>query len=298
MQTQAHGWLVLDKPAGISSRAAVDRAARWFPHSTRIGHTGTLDPFATGVLVLCIGVATRLAECVQEMMKTYRARFRLGARSETDDVEGPIHSVANVIPPDMTTLDMACAEFVGSINQVPPAFSAVKVGGKRAYDLARRGAEVKLKARPVTIARIDILAYEFPLLELEVRCGEGTYIRSLARDLGERLGCGAYVETLRRVSVGGFDIANAVTLDCDAPSAVARLLPVKAAVAHWYPCWLDAHLLDRLRHGQSIPAEELAAQSPWEYYPRVAVFNGDVLAALAEYESAKKQLRPLKVLAY
>ena len=141
------GLLVLDKPGGVTSRDAVDRALRWFPRGTRIGHTGTLDPLATGVLVLCLGAATRLAEYVQRMSKTYRAGLRLGARSDTDDADGVVTPVDRRRRRLSTTVAAALAGFVGEIDQTPPAFSAAKVAGRRAYDLARQGLEVDLRPR-------------------------------------------------------------------------------------------------------------------------------------------------------
>jgi tRNA pseudouridine55 synthase len=226
-----HGLLVLDKPGGMTSREAVDRAQRWFPRGTRIGHTGTLDPLATGVLVLCIGAATRLTEYVQDMGKTYRAGVRLGARSDTDDADGRVTPVDVPSPPEPGAVRARLDEFLGAIRQVPPAFSAAKVNGRRAYDLARRGEEITLAARIVRIDGIDVLSYAWPRLELEVRCGKGTYIRSLARDLGERLNCGGMIEALRRTRVGPFTVADAVPLDAEAAFAQARLQPLSAAVA-------------------------------------------------------------------
>src|SRR5262249_34880588 len=174
-----HGLLVLDKPGGVTSRDAVDRAQRWFPRGTRLGHTGTLDPLATGVLVLCVGSATRLTEYVHRMPKTYRAGVLLGARSDTDDADGTVTQVAVAAPPDLTAVRGRLDEFLGEIEQVPPAFSAAKVTGRRAYDLARRGDEVVLQPRKVQIYQIDVRGYAWPRLDLEVRCGKGTYIRSL-----------------------------------------------------------------------------------------------------------------------
>src|SRR5690349_8551537 len=208
-----HGLLVLDKPLGVTSRAAVDRALRWFPRGTRLGHTGTLDPLATGVLVLCVGHATRLTEYVQAMGKAYTADVVLGARSATDDAEGPITPATVKRPPDRVAVNAGLAQFVGAVEQVPPAFSAAKVTGQRAYDLARRGGAVDLTPRTVRIDRIDVLEFDYPRLRLEVLCGKGTYIRSLARDLGDRLGCGAYLGGLRRTRVGPFTPADAALLD-------------------------------------------------------------------------------------
>src|SRR5262249_26578417 len=152
---------------------AVNRAWRWFPRGTRIGHTGTLDPLATGVLVICVGVATRLAEYVQRMHKVYRAGIRLGVNSETDDAESTLTEVHVETQPTSTEIESALRTFVGEIDQVPPAFSAAKITGKRAYDLARKGKEVDLDARRVRIDAIDILSYAYPHLEIEVRCGKG-----------------------------------------------------------------------------------------------------------------------------
>jgi tRNA pseudouridine55 synthase len=246
------GLLVLDKPGGVTSRGAVDQASRWFPRGTRIGHTGTLDPLATGVLVLCLGAATRLAEYVQRMAKTYRACFRFGARSDTDDADVAVVLVESAPIPDEEAVESVLASFVGGMEQTPPAFSAAKVAGRRAYDLARRGQEVELRPRTVRVYGIDILEYEHPWLHLEIRCGKGTYIRSLARDLGERLGCGALVQTLRRTQVGPFAAEDAVPLNADAATARTRLRPVEEAVAELPHLVLCDEEIRRLCQGQPV----------------------------------------------
>jgi tRNA pseudouridine55 synthase len=286
-----HGLLVLDKPGGMTSRAAVDRALRWFPRGTRLGHTGTLDPLATGVLVLCVGAATRLTEYVQDMAKTYRTRVRLGARSDTDDADGTVTPVAVGRPPEQAEVEQALAAFVGDIDQVPPAYSAAKVTGRRAYDLARQGEEVTLRPRRVCVYGIDLLAYEYPRLELEVRCGKGTYIRSLARDLGERLGCGGLVEVLRRTRVGPFEAANA--LSPEAATARARLLPVAAAVGELPRVTLDAADVSRLRQGQAVLLDAGALPAGEE----AAVFDrAGHLIAVAARDRERRLLRPGRVL--
>jgi len=292
-----HGLLVIDKPGGLTSRDVVDRAGRWFPRGTRLGHTGTLDPLATGVLILCAGTATRLAEYVQRMRKTYRACFLLGARSRTDDADGDVEVVAVDRPPDRTTVAGALAEFLGEIDQVPPAFSAAKVTGRRAYSAARRGEHVSLEPRRVRIDRIDLLAYDYPRLEVEVHCGKGTYIRSLARDLGEHLGCGALVATLRRTRVGPFDAASALGLEADAATARASLLPLAAAVADLPRVVLEANAINRLCHGQVLPLHDADRASEPANRAEVAVFSptGD-LAAVALADHVARLLRPLKVL--
>jgi len=246
------GLLVLDKPAGMTSRAAVDRVQRWFPRRTRIGHAGTLDPLATGVLVLCLGGSTRLIEYVQRMNKVYRTRFLLGAQSDSDDADGTVTPVSGAVAADAATLAACLAAFVGTIEQVPPAFSAAKVAGQRAYDLARRREEVSLSPRPVQIHAIDILDYTYPHLDLEVRCGKGTYIRSLARDVGARLACGALVQTLRRTRIGSFTAEEALTLDAGAETAYAHLLPAERAVADLPRIVLGDSERKRLGQGQAV----------------------------------------------
>jgi tRNA pseudouridine55 synthase len=287
-----HGLLVLDKPGGLTSRAALDRVLAWFPRGTKAGHTGTLDPLATGVLVLCLGSATRLTEYVQDMGKTYRAGVRLGARSATDDADGQVEPVPGAAPPDRSAVEEALRTFLGEISQVPPAYSAAKVAGRRAYDLARRGRDVALEARRVRIDGIDVLAYDYPRLEIEVRCGKGTYIRSLARDLGERLGCGGYVETLRRTRVGPFRAEDAVPLDADAAAARAKVLPVSAALDELPRVTLADAGAARLRQGQGVPADETTAPDG----SAVAVFDTKGgLVAVARLDRAHRLLRPEKV---
>jgi tRNA pseudouridine55 synthase len=292
-----HGLLVLDKPGGVTSRLAVDRAQRWFPRGTRIGHTGTLDPLATGVLVLCIGSATRLTEYVQDMNKTYRAGVLLGASSDTDDADGTVAPVAVSAPPDRETVARCLERFVGEIQQVPPIYSAAKVSGQRAYDLARRGKKVALSARPIRIYAIDILAYEFPHLEIEVRCGKGTYIRALARDLGGRLGCGALLESLRRTRVGPFDVADALGLDATASAALAHLVPVSAAVGDLPRVTLSPVEVMRLGQGQSVSVNPALLLADVTNQAQVAVFDprGN-LAAVAAFDPSKQRLLPVKVL--
>ncbi|HEV3258455.1 MAG TPA: tRNA pseudouridine(55) synthase TruB [Gemmataceae bacterium] len=289
---------MIDKPGGLTSRDVVDRAGRWFPRGTRLGHTGTLDPLATGVLVLCVGVATRLGEYIQRMPKTYRAGVYLGARSNTDDADGVVETVPVERPPDRTVVARALGGFVGDIAQVPPAFSAAKVTGRRAYEVARRGEHVALEPRRVHIDQIELISYAYPRLDLEVRCGKGTYIRSLARDLGERLGCGALVETLRRTRVGAFDVVAALPLEADTATARAALVPFAAAVTDLPRVVLEPAAITRLRHGQGLalgpacPVPEAMAGGM-----EVAVFDAaGTLGAVAVVDPAAGLLRPLKVL--
>jgi tRNA pseudouridine55 synthase len=297
MKPTYHGLLVLDKPGGITSREAVDRALTWFPRGTRAGHTGTLDPLATGVLVLCLGSATRLTEYIQQMNKVYRAVVRLGARSDTDDVQGWMTTVALEQPPSAEIVKRTLTGFVGELEQVPPAYSAAKLTGQRAYDLARRGKEVALQPRRVRIDRIESLAYEFPRLEIEVYCGKGTYIRSLARDLGERLGCGGLIESLRRTRVGSFKVEEAVGLDADAVTARSHLLPLGAAVSELPHVALSAEAVRRLGHGLSVPFTALG-EVPTSAVSECAAFDaGGKLVAIAHLDYQAQVLRPSKVFA-
>jgi tRNA pseudouridine55 synthase len=248
------GLLVLDKPSGLTSRDAVDRAARWFPRKTKIGHAGTLDPLATGVLVLAVGPATRLIEYVQDMPKMYRTRIGLGASSDTDDADGTVTPNPAAAPSDEAAVRAALSAFLGEIEQVPPAYSAARVEGRRAHALARRGADVALAPRRVRIDRIDVREYRWPELELEVHCGKGTYIRSIARDLGRALAVGGYMTVLRRLRIGPFAVEQAVSLEADTDAARARLLPPTAAVGGLPVVRVIADEVRRLRNGQAVAA--------------------------------------------
>ena len=256
-----NGLLVLDKPAGVTSRDVVNVVQRWLPRRTKVGHAGTLDPLATGVLVVCVGSVTRLVESIHEMPKTYRTRVRLGATSDTDDADGTLTPNPAAGPAAEADVRAALAGFVGDVRQTPPAYSAAHVGGKRAYDLARRGRELDLASRTVRIDAIDVLGYDWPTLELEIRCGTGTYIRSIARDLGERLGVGGHVEALRRTRVGPFVPDMAPSLD-HKPADVRNVLrPAREAVASLPPVTLTEAEIDRLRHGQPIASGSAAEGS-------------------------------------
>ncbi len=246
-----NGLLVIDKPGGMTSRDAVNHVQRWFPRKTKIGHTGTLDPLATGVLVVCVGAATRLADYVQAMGKSYASRFRLGASSTSDDADGEVTETPNAMLPTREQIDAALARFVGSVSQLPPSVSALKVGGRRAHDLARKGKEVAIAPRTVRIDAIRVLAYAWPWLHVEVDCGKGTYIRSIARDLGEKLGCGGLVQTLRRTRVGPFTAEQGMSVETDPVSV--KLLPMSTAVAGMEQVRLSPDELIRLRQGQRIP---------------------------------------------
>jgi tRNA pseudouridine55 synthase len=198
------GVLVIDKPAGVNSTAVVGRIKRVLPRRTKVGHAGTLDRFATGVLLVMVGRATKLCESLMNSGKDYEATIKLGATTDSLDPNSPERPVEGPVP-TRDQIEQALLRFVGTIEQAPPVFSAVKIAGRRASDRARDGEAIAPQARPVRIDGIDVLDYGWPMLRIAVRCGRGTYIRSLARDLGEVLGSAGYLVQLRRTRVGAFD---------------------------------------------------------------------------------------------
>jgi len=223
--TSPTGLLVIDKPEGLTSmdvcrrvRARLRRGGA--PKRVKVGHAGTLDPLATGVLVILVGRATRQCERIMAGEKRYVTEVDLSAFSTTDDREGEREEIHVLTPPPRERIVEATRAFVGRIEQVPPAYSAIKVGGERAYRLARAGRTPELEARTVEIHAIDVTGYEWPRLTLDVACAKGVYIRSLARDLGRAIGTGGMLASLRRTRVGSFDIGEAVGLD-DLPDPLA-----------------------------------------------------------------------------
>lgn len=202
------GAFLIDKPVGPTSRQVVDRVAKRL-RLFGAGHCGTLDPLASGLLIVVAGAATRLQDLLTGHRKVYEAEVFLGAESTTDDAEGEVSPIDAAIPPTRDAIERALTNFCGVIDQRPPQFSAIHVDGQRSHELARRGEGVELPTRKVTIHAIDILDYEYPKLSLRVDCGAGTYIRSLARDLGASLACGGYLTALRRTASGPFSVVGA-----------------------------------------------------------------------------------------
>lgn len=223
------GLLVADKPLGLSSMDVVRRVRR-AAGGAKTGHAGTLDPLATGVVICCVGKATRLVEQLMGLPKVYEAVVDLSAFTTTDDREGEREEVAVAAPPPREAVEAACRTFEGVIQQAPPAFSAVHVEGKRAYKLARKGQALNLPTRPVRIDRIEVLDYAWPLLSLRIACGRGTYIRSIARDLGRALGTGGHLASLRRTAVGPYTVEGAWNVDkLPQPLTQEHLLPMPEA---------------------------------------------------------------------
>jgi len=253
------GILNLDKPGGPTSHDVVGRV-RALTGVRRVGHAGTLDPLATGVLLVCIGRATRVTEYLMAGQKVYRARVRLGIVTDTYDAEGQVVAEAPV-EVSHAQVEAALARFRGTITQVPPAYSALKHGGTPLHRLARQGVEVKqlslLKARQVEIPRLELTAWEPPECTLEVTCSPGTYVRALAHDLGQALGCGAHLTGLTRLASGDFRLEDAVTLEEFAQSVSEGcwpdlLHPLDAALASFPALHLDADAARRLCLGQAI----------------------------------------------
>jgi tRNA pseudouridine55 synthase len=248
--TEPAGLVVVDKPAGMTSHDVVARVRR-LAGTRKVGHAGTLDPMATGVLVLGLNRATRLLGHLTLTDKRYAATLRLGTSTKTDDAEG---EVVQTLPTDHLTendVRTALTAFVGEIDQVPSAVSAVKVDGRRAYARVRAGEDVELPARPVTIHRIDVVSVHLPQVEIEVHCSSGTYIRAIARDLGLALGVGGHLTALRRTAVGPFDLTTARTLD--ELTARFAMTPIADAVRTTFPALdLDEAQAAAVRVGQRL----------------------------------------------
>lgn len=288
------GLLVINKPRGLTSRQVVDQVEQWFP-GHRVGHAGTLDPLATGVLLVAIGPATRLIEYAQEMPKTYRSVFRLGVVSDTDDADGRIQEVANAPVPSRKAVTDALGRFVGEIEQIPPAYSAVHHEGRRAYEAARRGGSVPLSPRRVVVYDIRLMSFEYPRLQVEIECGKGTYIRSLARDIGQVLGCGAIVEELERRRIGPFRIEDALPLSASQTEAEAALRPATEALSGLPQLRLPDADFARLCQGQAVryfPRDQALLEDGREC---VALGSSLLGVVVAEWQAERHLLIPRKV---
>jgi tRNA pseudouridine55 synthase len=286
------GLLLLDKPSGPTSHDMV-MAVRRGAHEKRVGHAGTLDPLATGLLVICVGAATRLSDYLRDKDKHYRARVRLGQTTTTYDAEGDLVAECRELP-DRETVTAALAPFRGAIMQRPPAYSAIKRGGKKAYELARQGEVVELEARPVEIYALELTDWQAPEFTLEVHCGSGTYIRSLAHDLGQQLGCGAHLTALRRTASGRFTLDEAVTLDNLQQAFAAddwqRFLRLpETAVGDWPAVHLSADEAARIVHGQPVPCPVQIGEHARAYNERGEFF------AILRLDPTKDAWRPWKV---
>ncbi len=292
-----HGFLNIAKPSGVTSHDVVN-AVRRLLGQRRVGHAGTLDPPARGVLVVGVGHGTRLIEYLAATRKTYRATVLLGRTTTTDDGAGDLLEERPVAV-DAAAARAALSQFTGTLAQVPPAFAAVRVQGQRAYARARRGETVTLAPRPVTIYRLDAVDVTLPRLTLEVECSTGTYIRALARDLGAALGCGGHLESLTRTRVGAFSLEEAVPLHQLAGRAADRnwetaLLPLDWPLRHWPERRLSADETARVLNGMSVAA---SGAPPAGQFARAYDPQGRLLAVLRAVDAAPLW-QPVKVFRY
>jgi tRNA pseudouridine55 synthase len=287
-----NGFLVIDKPEGITSFDVVARVRRAVishmgkPASgakkLRVGHLGTLDPLATGVLVVAVGDATKLIEYLMGADKVYEAQIELGKTSDTYDKEGSITVVQSDPEISREALESGLLSFVGEIDQVPPAYSAIKVDGRRAYDRARKGEDVQLKSRKVMVHSIKVRGFQSPFVALEIHCGSGTYIRSIAHDLGQKLGTGGLMTALQRLRVGSFTLNQALPLSEEAqPDYSSHMIPLETVVAGWPTIVLVDEQVEKLQSGQSIFCPPGFGVSDLSL-PIVGLYKGKLVSLLKE----------------
>jgi tRNA pseudouridine55 synthase len=299
-----HGWLVIDKPEGLTSAAVVARVRKHL-EAAKAGHAGTLDPMATGVIPVALGEATKTVSFAMDGDKTYEFTAVWGTATDTDDREGRVIA-RSAVRPTRAQIVAALPRFVGTIDQVPPQYSAVKVQGERAYDLAREGETVPLGARKVSVYSFDLIDENRSESDAKfrVRCGKGTYIRALVRDLAHALGTLGHVSQLRRTACGPFDESAAISLDKwqalgHCPAALAYLRPVRTVLDDIPALALTEQEAHRLRHGQALALFPVAQRNPQAKLAQgipVQAVLGETLVALAEVGNG--MLRPLRVMAY
>jgi tRNA pseudouridine55 synthase len=276
-----NGVLVVDKPSGPTSHDVVDRV-RAALGTRRAGHTGTLDPFATGVLPVCVGKATRLVRFLASGSKTYRAAVRLGFATTTDDLTGEPLAEPRPVPADVEQLRAACGTFVGELTQTPPAYSAKHVGGRRLYELARAGRLVEAPVARVRVLSLELLSVAGDVFEIEVSCSPGTYIRAIARDLGEALGCGGHLVSLRRTRSGEFDLSQATPWDALEPRAEIRVVPMAGLLVSVPAVTVGPEGVAAVRHGRDLRRALVLEGFPEERPQLIRILNsGGELLGLA-----------------
>ena len=286
------GVLLLDKPLGLSSNDALIRAKRIYL-AKKAGHTGTLDPLATGLLPLCFGEATKFSQDLLEADKTYEATMRLGVQTTTGDAEGEALKTREVTC-DETAILAALVGFRGDITQIPPMYSALKRDGKPLYEYARAGQTVEREARNVTILALEMIACALPDVTFRVTCSKGTYVRTLAEDIGEKLGCGAHLVALRRTGVGALTLENSVTLDTLSDATPEErdswLQPVDALLSNFEAVYLDADASRRFTQGQRLRLADIA-DAP-DNADRVRVYSRDEQRLLGVARAGEGGLAP------
>lgn len=291
------GVLVVDKPTGMTSHQVVQEVRRG-TGIRRVGHAGTLDPRASGVLVVLIGSAVRLSEYVSASDKRYQAIIRLGNATDTYDAEGKFTRNEQPVHVTEAEFEEALKGFIGHIEQTPPPYSAVKVKGRKAYEMARKGEEVKLKPRMIDVYHLELLEWAPPEAVVDVHCSSGTYIRSLANDLGEKLGCGAYLNGLRRTKSGHFSLRNAVPLRKLKEAFVTGewykyLIPAAEALGDWPSVYLSADEVEEVRHGHRIPAHPDPDFAPTQMVR--GINEAEELVAIMELKTDTMEWQPRKV---
>ncbi len=281
------GVAVVNKPKGLTSRDIVNRIVRRCPRKTKVGHAGTLDPMATGVLLVAVGPATKLIQYPQRQRKTYIGSFRLGLTSDTEDITGEVITLDEPVVISKSQLEEALPQFIGEIEQTPPQYSAIKVDGQRAYKAARAGKSVDIKARPVQIESLRLLQFDYPDFQIEIKCGKGTYVRTLGRDIAKVLGSDVVMTELQRTAIGEFSIDSAVSLDQIQQNDIEScLLDAKSLVAGLPTTTLNDSEIERLRHGKRLCC------SAWEVAEsdsEIAALNqeGKLLAILERKSNAE-----------
>lgn len=288
-----NGLLIVNKPVGPTSHDIVYKVRKW-SGERRVGHTGTLDPLASGVLIICLGTATRISEYILHSDKRYTAVVRLGQSTATYDSQGAILE-QRPVNLTLSQIETALGAFRGTINQTPPSYSAIQVGGRRAYDLAREGEDVELKPRTVTIHELRIVAWKEPDLTIDIHCSSGTYIRSIANDLGQSLGCGGHIAGLTRTATGPFTLADAHDLEelqNLRPLGFLQLMrPTDDALLQWPEVRLDVEGANRIQHGNPVPLSGgHTAGLGRAYDPRGR------LVAIVEVDLEHNEWKPKKVL--
>jgi tRNA pseudouridine55 synthase len=291
------GILNIAKPAGMTSRDVVNKIQRPLK-PVKVGHCGTLDPMATGVLLVCVGSATRLVSLIQERPKTYEAIFQLGLRTDSEDITGKVLEERPVPTLSLAELDQHLNTFRGTISQIPPQVSAVHVDGQRAYDLVRKGVAVDLKPRTVTISELTLDQFDGTTLQLTMTCSSGTYVRSVARDLGEQIGCGATMTNLVRSQIGSFKLTDALELnDLDSRQKILDAIqPVTPALSHLPRVCLHPVAYRLLYNGMPLPSSvftsdvspETATDSLWCLLHE----NGSDVLGLARWDYTAHAFRP------
>ncbi len=298
--TPVNGYINLFKPPGISSMDALRQIKRITGQRKKVGHGGTLDPLARGVLPVCFGQATRLMDHIVGGMKRYRTEITLGVTTTTYDAEGEVVKTGDPLGVTEEMVQESLLPWIGQVKQTPPMYSAIKIDGQRLYKLARAGIEVEREARPVDIHDIRVLEFVSPKLVLEVDCGGGTYIRSLAHDIGEALGCGGHVADLVRLLCGGFPAEESVTLEQleaagDGPEGWQKhLYPVDRVLLGLKSITLDRQAEEHLRHGQAVTLGRPEVDA--EYLEECRAYNSDgVFMALVRFDRPTSSWQPAKV---